>query len=147
MKTIRLSLAAAFAAALIALPASAHVRVRPDASKPGATETYAMSVPTEGKVTTTKVELILPKGMTLVSVDDEGKPFAVSHNADGQTVITWTTSIEPSYAKIFKFTAKNPAGVSEVSWPAHQYYADGTRADWVDVPGSKRPASITKLAP
>ena len=132
---------------LSGLPASAHVRVTPADSKPGVTENYSMAVPTEGKVTTVKVDLTLPKGMTLVSVDEAGKPYAVTHAPDGATVITWTTNIEPSYAKIFKFTAKNPAGVTEMSWPAHQYYADGTEADWVDVPGSKRPASITKLAP
>jgi uncharacterized protein YcnI len=135
------------ALALATLPASAHVRVTPAASKPGATETYSMAVPTEGKVTTTKVELILPKSLTLISVDEAGKPYEVKHAADGSTTITWTTSIEPSYAKIFKFTAKNPTDVTEMSWPAHQYYADGSEADWVDVPGSKRPASITKLAP
>ena len=132
---------------LSALPAAAHVRVTPAASKPGVTENYSMAVPTEGKVTTVKVDLTLPKGMTLVSVDDANKPSDVKHMPDGSTVITWQTSIEPSYAKIFKFTAKNPDGVSEVAWPAHQYYADGSEADWVDVPGSRRPASITKLAP
>lgn len=141
-------LVAIFAAALaVSLPASAHVRVSPSASKPGATETYSMAVPTEGKVTTTKVELVLPKNLTLISVDDAGKPYDVRHAPDGTTVITWQTQIEPGYAKIFKFTAKNPADAAEISWPAHQYFADGTQADWVDVPGSRRPASLTKLAP
>ena len=26
-----------------------------------------------------------------------------------------------------------------------RYFADGTVADWADIPGSKRPASVTKL--
>jgi uncharacterized protein YcnI len=141
-------LVAVIATALAAvLPASAHVRVSPSASKPGATETYSMAVPTEGKVTTTKVELVLPKSVTLVSVDDAGKPYDVRHAADGATVITWQTQIEPSYAKIFKFVAKNPSDGAEISWLAHQYFADGTQSDWVDVPGSRRPASVTKLVP
>jgi uncharacterized protein YcnI len=147
MTLFRSLLPAAAILSLAVAPAAAHVRVTPGQSKPGATETYSMAVPTEGKVTTVKVDLTLPKGMTLVSVDDAGKPFEIKHNPDGATVITWTTSIEPSYAKIFKFTARNPEGVTEISWPAHQYYADGTEADWVDVPGSRRPASVTKLAP
>ncbi len=42
--------------------ASAHVRVMPAESKLGATETYKVTVPTEGNVTTTKVELVLPQG-------------------------------------------------------------------------------------
>lgn len=131
----------------LVLPASAHVRVTPSASKPGSTETYSMAVPTEGKVATVKVELILPKSLTLVSVDDAGKPYDVRHAEDGSTVITWQTQIEPSYAKIFKFAAKNPSSAGEISWAAHQYFADGTQADWVDVPGSRRPASVTKLVP
>lgn len=106
-----------------------------------------MAVPTEGKVTTTKVELVLPKNITLVSVDDAGKPYDVRHAEDGTTVITWQTQIEPSYAKILKFVAKNPSDVAEISWPAHQYFSDGTQADWVDIPGSRRPASVTKLVP
>lgn len=143
----RLLLAVVTTCFVSTLPVLGHVLVRPAASKPGATETYSMSVPTEGKVTTTKVELVLPKNITLVSVDDAGKPYDVRHAADGTTVITWRTQIDPSYAKIFKFVAQNPSDTGEITWPAHQYFADGTRADWVDVVGSRRPASVTKLVP
>jgi uncharacterized protein YcnI len=54
----------------------AHVRVRPMESKPGATETYKITVPTEGKVATVKVELIVPMGVELLSVDN-AKPHTV----------------------------------------------------------------------
>jgi uncharacterized protein YcnI len=55
---------------------NAHVRVRPMESKPGATETYKITVPTEGKVATVKVELIVPMGVELLSVDN-AKPHTV----------------------------------------------------------------------
>jgi uncharacterized protein YcnI len=138
---------AALSVLVSVLPAAAHVRVSPPNSSLGATETYSVAVPTEGKVTTVKIDLVLPKSMTLISVDDAGKPYEVTHTPDGTTVVTWHTQIEPSYAKIFKFVAKNPKDGSAISWLAHQYFADGTQYDWVDVPGSKRPASVTKLAP
>jgi uncharacterized protein YcnI len=125
--------------------ASAHVRVTPAESKPGATENYKVSVPTEGKVSTTKVELILPQGVELVSVDDAGKPYDVRKGEAGTSIITWTTEIPPGWARLFGFTARNPQTGAELSWKAHQFFADGTTADWVEAPGSKRPASVTKL--
>ena len=128
-----------------AMAASAHVRVTPAESKPGTTESYKVSVPTEGKVATTKVELVLPQGVELVSVDDAGKPYDVRKGEAGRSIITWTTEIPPGWARIYGFTARNPKGSAELSWKAHQFFADGTTADWVDVPGSKRPASVTKL--
>ena len=127
--------------------ATAHVRVSPAEAKPGANTTYMVTIPTEGKVPTTRVELALPAGTKLISVDDEGKPFDVQHPADGTTVIIWRTEIPPGWAKMFHFTVTNPTGASEISWKARQFYTDGSQADWVDVPGSRRPASVTKLAP
>jgi uncharacterized protein YcnI len=125
--------------------ASAHVRVTPAESKPGATESYKVSVPTEGKVPTTKVELVLPLGVELVSVDDAGKPYDVRKGEAGTSIITWSTEIPPGWARIYGFTARNPQAGTELSWKAHQFFADGTTADWVEARGSKRPASVTKL--
>lgn len=127
--------------------ADAHVRVTPAEAEPGRIQVYMVSVPTEGKVATTRTELVLPAGVTLVSVDPESKPFDVQHPADGTTIITWRTEIAPGWAKLFHFTVTNPTTASEIAWKAHQYFADGSAADWVDGPGSKRPASITTLHP
>jgi uncharacterized protein YcnI len=129
------------------ISAYAHVRVSPTDAKAGAKIVYMVTIPTEGKVPTSRVELVLPKGASLVSVDDEGKPFDVQHPADGTTVIVWNSEIPPGWAKMFHFTVTNPTGVSEIAWKAHQYFKDGTSADWVDAPGAKRPASVTKLNP
>ncbi len=136
---------ALFVSALIATRADAHVRVSPAEAKPGAATTYMVSIPTEGKVATIRTEFILPAGVTLVSVDPEGAPFETKTAADGATVIVFQTEIPPGWAKMFHFTATNPKGLSEIVWKAHQYFADGTAADWVDAPGSKRPASVTRL--
>lgn len=132
---------------LLSIPADAHVRVSPAEAKAGANTTYMVTIPTEGKVATSRVELVLPAGAKLVSVDAEGKPFDVQHPADGTTVIIWRTEIPPGWAKMFHFTVTNPSGASEIAWKAHQFYTDGSQADWVDAPGTKRPASVTKIAP
>jgi hypothetical protein len=100
--------------------ASAHVRVSPTDAKAGAKTVYMVTIPTEGKSPTSKVELVLPQGASLISVDDEGKPFDIQHPADGTTVIVWSTEIPPGWAKMFHFTVVNPTGASEIPWKAHQ---------------------------
>ena len=132
-------------ALITATTASAHVRVAPAESKPGATETYKVTVPTEGKVSTVRVELVVPDGVELVSVADAADPHEVRKGDGGTSVITWRGEILPGWAREYYFTARNPQSGSQISWQAHQFFADGTTADWVDVPGSKRPASVTKL--
>ena len=132
-------------ALLTATTASAHVKVYPAESKSGATETYKVTVPTEGNVSTVRVELVVPAGVTLVSVADAADPHEVLKGAAGTSIITWRGEIPPGWARQYFFTAHNPQSGSQISWQAHQFFADGTTADWVDVPGSKRPASVTKL--
>ncbi len=127
--------------------ASAHVRVAPAESKPGATETYKVTVPTEGKVSTVRVELVVPEGVELESVADAADPHDVRKGEVGTSIITWRGEILPGWAREYFFTARNPQSGSQISWQAHQFFADGTTADWVDVPGSKRPASVTQLIP
>jgi uncharacterized protein YcnI len=127
------------------VPASAHVRVFPAESKPGATETYKATVPTEGKAATVRVELVVPDGVELVSVADSADPHEVRKDPAGTSTITWRGEIPPGWAREYYFTARNPKTGSQISWRAHQFFADGTTADWVDVPGSKRPAPVTKL--
>ena len=132
--------------ALIAISAAdAHVRVKPAESKPGATESYQVTVPTEGKVSTVRVELVVPEGVELVSVADADDPHEIRKGDAGTTVITWRGEILPGFARQYAFTARNPKTGSQISWVAHQYFADGSVADWADVAGSRRPASVTRL--
>jgi uncharacterized protein YcnI len=106
-------------AVLVAAAAlQAHVTLQPRESAPGATVTYTVRIPTEGTVTTTGVELEIPDGIMVV----------------------------PKAVKTFTFSAKNPSHPSELSWKAHQYFADGTTFDWVEPAGSKRPAARTRIA-
>jgi uncharacterized protein YcnI len=142
LKEIRMNFCKAalvLASMAFASTAQAHVRVLPFESQPGAHQTY-----TEGTVATTSVELEVPDGVTIMKIADPAETKKVA----GRTVsITWKVEIPPGQSKDFVFEAVNPATNQEMSWKAHQHYADGTSRDWIDLPKTKSPASITKIGP
>ena len=140
------TLIAAFALALVASVAHAHVSVRPRESKPGATEKYIVRVPTEGKVATTSVELDVPSGVVVDSVEPmDGVKADLKREAGRIVSITWTVTIDPGASREFSFTAKNPSEGAEIAWKAHQRYVDGTTSEWVGAAGTRQPAPVTKL--
>ncbi len=142
MKTV----IAALALTLVASVAHAHVSVRPRESKAGATEKYIVRVPTEGKVSTTSVELDVPSGVVVDSVEPMDGVKADLKREGGRIIsISWTVTIDPGENREFTFTAKNPSEGTEIAWKAHQRYADGTSSEWVGAAGTKQPAPVTKL--
>lgn len=111
--------------------AEAHVTVQPRESKTGATETYTMRVPTEGKVATTSIELEVPEGITVSVVEQtEGVRSETKKTGERIVTVTWTTEIKPGESRQFKFTATNPKEGTQITWKAHQHFADGTTSDW-----------------
>ena len=131
---------------LAASVAQAHVSVRPREAKAGATEKYTVRVPTEGKVATTSVELEIPAGVTVSAVEPaDGVKSEMKRDGGRVVAITWTVTIDPGQNRELVFTATNPSEGTEIVWKAHQRYADGTSADWVEPAGSRRPAPVTKL--
>lgn len=134
------------AAMLVATAAQAHVSVRPRESKLGATEKYIVRVPTEGKVATTSVEVDIPAGVVVESVEPADGVKSEMKREGGRVVsITWTVTIDPGANREFTFTAKNPAEGAEIAWKAHQRYSDGTSSEWVGAAGTRQPAPVTKL--
>lgn len=143
MKKLIASMAAlVFATAAL----QAHVTIQPRESGPGATVNYTVRVPTEGTVTTTGVELEIPDAITVVSIDGPASTYEVKKAGDRIVSISWRTEIAPKEAKTFTFSANNSPEPSEISWKAHQRFADGTTFDWVEPAGGKRPAARTKIA-
>ena len=126
--------------------AVAHVGVRPRESKPGAEERYSVRVPTEGSVATTSVRLEIPDGVTVLEVEKMGgETFEVEKKGDRIIAITWKRNIPPKESADFFFRARNPQIGSEIAWKAHQHFADGTVADWIEAAGGKRPGPVTTL--
>lgn len=140
------SIGAALAMALLASTARAHVTVRPRESKPGASETYIVRVPTEGKVATTSIVIDVPEGVSINSVEPaDGIKADMTRQGGRVTSIMWMVTIEPGASREFSFTATNPTLTSEIVWRAHQRYADGTSSEWVGAAGTRQPAPVTKL--
>ena len=124
---------------------SAHVTVWPQESRSGAGERYTVRVPTEGKVTTTSIELEVPADVVVSGVlVGAGYTYEVRRENDRIVAITWKQEIKPAEYGEFVFFARNPKA-AQIAWKVRQRYADGTSADWVGVEGDRRPASVTKL--
>jgi len=124
----------------------AHVTVWPRESKAGASEKYAVRVPTEGKVTTKSVELEVPAGVTITGIEaPSGFTYEASREGDRIVAVTWTMDIKSGEFREFVFIARNPKDAREIAWKVHQRFADGTSSDWVGAAGSRQPASVTKL--
>ena len=133
---------------LVASPAFAHVGVSPRESKPGATETYTLRVPSEGGKTTTSVVLEVPEGVIIMSVTaPEGAKHEEKKVGDRIVQVTWTIEIKAGANAQLSFVAKNPAQGESITWKVHQKYADDTTSDWVGAAGSRNPAPVTKLVP
>lgn len=135
-------------ALLFGIPAIAlaHVTVRPRESKAGAQERYTVRVPTEGRVATTSIDLEVPPGVTVADVPaPTDAKHEVRRKADRIVAITWTKEIKPGESAEFIFVARNPNEGAEIVWKVHQRYADGTASDWVNPPGQRGPAPVTKL--
>jgi uncharacterized protein YcnI len=126
----------------------AHVTVWPQESKAGAGERYTVRVPTEGKVTTTVVELEVPAGVQVSGVlVGGGFTYDLRREGDRIVAVTWKQDIKPGEYAEFVFFAVNPKAAGPVAWKVHQRYADGTSADWTGVEGDRRPASVTRMTP
>lgn len=130
---------------LIAAVAHAHVTIQPRESKAGATETYTVRIPTEGKVATTSVELEVPDGVTVTTVSGAAENYELKKGGDRIVSIIWKVDIAPGQSQQVTFLAKNPASGTEIAWKVHQRYADGTSSEWIEPAGSRRPGPVTKL--
>ena len=130
------------AVVLVTSAVQAHVRIQPAESNAGARQTYTVRVPTEGNVATTWLELEVPAGVSVISIEGQAETKKIS---DRIVSIVWRMEIPPGQSQEFVFVAMNPTSDQEISWKAHQHYADGSNTDWVEGPGTRNPASITKL--
>ena len=131
---------------LTAAAVDAHVTVWPQESKVGAGERYTVRVPTEGKVTTTEVELEIPADVRVGGVlVTGGFTYDLRRDGDRIVAVTWRQEIKPSEYAEFVFFAVNPKAAGPVAWKVHQRFADGTSADWTGVEGDRRPASVTRM--
>lgn len=131
--------------------ASAHVSVKPSASKPSAYETYTIKIPVEKDISTVKVALKIPAGVDFKNYQPVPgwKVETAKDNAGRVTTVTWAADaeggIEPGQFQQFYFVAKNPNKDTSIAWDAFQYYKDGSIVEWTG-DGGDSPHSVTTIS-
>jgi len=80
---------------ILASAAQAHVTVSPETSRGGAVERYTIRVPTEGKVTTTALDLEVPADVTITGILVTGA-FSYEARRDGDRIVglTWKMDVK-----------------------------------------------------
>lgn len=127
--------------------AGAHVTVSPAQSTVGKREVYTLTVPTEGPSPTKTVELDVPDGVTVVSVNAPAKEYTLIKEGARITNVRWSVNIPPGGGTELRFIAQNSSGSSKrILWNVHQVFADGSKVDWIDPPPA-HPAPSTRLLP
>src|SRR5690349_14952981 len=91
--------------------AQAHISIWPRESSPGATEKYVVRIPSEGKVATTSVDLEVPEGVVVETMQSPaGFKYTVKRNGDTISAITWQVNVPPGEFIEVAFVARNPRG-------------------------------------
>lgn len=134
---------------LVALPAAAggHAVVHPVAAPPGAYQKYVLRVPNERDVATTRVTLVFPEEVRVVSFAEvPGWALTVDRDRAGRVVrAVWEGELPVGRFVEFPFVAVNPAEEARVRWNATQTYAGGDVVEWDGPEGSDMPASFTAV--
>lgn len=126
----------ALVALATAATASAHAIVSPAVALDKKLQVFTLSVPTEkSNLTTTSVELVLPKGFEI----DSFAPSPWKRTVHGSTV-TWTGGHVPTEEDaVFSFNAST-SGARTYTFDVRQTYSDGSVVDWNGPESSDSPA-------
>lgn len=144
----RAVLTAAAATTLVALPAEAHVQVRPAEAAPGDPVLWTVIVPNERDEVTTRVELAIPEGVLPFAYEPlPGWTRRVTKNPDQSTrSVVWTGRLQPEEVLTTQFLATTPEAEGPISWRAIQTYADGQKVRWIGGPDTEEPAAVTEIS-
>ncbi|MGV3041765.1 YcnI family copper-binding membrane protein [Staphylococcus rostri] len=131
--------------------AEAHVTLNPQVSEPGSYEEYSVRVPVERNDQTVKLELEVPEGVALSTVQPvPGFKHTFDKDSKGNIKkITWTATdrgIGPNEHMDFPIVAANPEETGKFKWKATQTYKDGTVVRWTNEDeNSETPAPVTEV--
>ena len=136
-----------------AVPAFAHVVVKPAQVGVAAFQTFTMGVPNEKDNPTTAVRLVIPDG--LKSVFPNVKPgWKIDVKKDGigdsvkVTEISWMGgSIPAGQRDDFYFSAQVPATESTLNWKAYQTYSNGEVVSWDQDPSKAKGPDDDSMTP
>lgn len=131
--------------------ADAHVTLNPNKSEPGAWDKYDVRVPVEKDANTNKVELQVPDGVNLVSVEPvDGWKHSFDKDKEGNIKkVTWTATddgIGPNEFVDLPIIVANPEDEGTFTWKAVQSYDNGEKVKWTNEDEkSETPAPKTEV--
>ena len=113
--------------------AYAHVTVLPAESGMGKNENYVMRVPNERDSPTVRIEVEFPADAN-IGYFEQKAPWKLELKRDDKKKIlsaVWTGGVLNlnEYAE-FKFSARNPAAASTMTWKVTQVYENGAKSEW-----------------
>jgi uncharacterized protein YcnI len=132
---------------LAAAPAAfAHAQVSPAVAKSGASQEYTLLLANEksGGTTISQVEMDVPTGITVFSVEDApGWSANVETNGSGEEAtirkVTWSGGGTPAgELAVFRFVGVPDSGTHAIN--VKESYSDGSVAEWTGPEGSDEPA-------
>jgi len=160
----------ALAVLLAAVPAGAHVTIKPDVAKKGSFSVFSFSVPNETEsASTTKIEVTFPTTTPIPFVSVQpipgwtwsaekttlAKPVKTDDGTitDAVSKLTWSGgAIAPGEFQLFTVSAGPlPTNAKSLTFKVVQTYSDGTVARWIEDtpkggPEPEFPAPVLKLA-
>jgi uncharacterized protein YcnI len=133
------------------LAAAAHVRVFPEAdavqSPACGFATFVVRVPVEKPIATTRIDLMIPRGVVVYAVQPKpGWEYSFTLTRGVISKITWSGGrLNPKEFDEFAFLAATPKAPGTVYWDAWQYYQDGSIVKWTGPPNADTPHSLTMI--
>ncbi len=136
------------AGAAWAVPAPAHIQVRPARAAPGDPVLWTVLIPSEDEAGTRQVELAVPRDVLPFSYENApGWTRRLRMNADGSVrSIVWRGRTGSDGLATFRFLASTPEREGPIPWKAIQTYRDGKVVRWIGAAGTDEPASITTIS-
>jgi len=130
--------------------ASAHVTVDPNQVPADSWQKFVIKVPNEKDIATTKVEVRVPDGAEVMSIEPvNGWTFNAQKDQNGKmTALIWTAEDKGLLAGQFiefPIMAKVAKDAKSLQWKAYQTYSDGSVVKWIGPEDSEHPASVTKI--
>jgi len=148
MRIGTLMISAFTATAILATAVQAHTSIWPRQSQLGATEKYTIRIPTEGQVATVGVEVDVPEGVIVETMQvPNGYQYEVRRANDRIAGITYRMNIKPGEFIEIGLVARNPREGAELVWGLRQRFADGKVEDFTRTAAGVRPTARVQLMP
>ena len=126
----------------------AHVFVFPAEGAPAVVQRYALLIPTEKAIPTTRIEIKFPDGLRVSEIEVvSGWRSTVQRDREGRIVgAIWEGGVlPPGHFVAVGLLARNPDAPGEMAWKLIQTHQDGSEIHWIGPPSAEFPAAVTAI--